>query len=66
MIHMDYTWDLDSNGIKFDEELNIDRLGWHDGDFFKVETINGRRYMKKVDPLIAFVRSGAEETCNEV
>jgi len=66
MIHIDYTWDLDSNGIKFDEELNLDRLGWHDGDFFKVVTENGRRYMKKVDPLIAFVRSGAEEMCNEV
>jgi hypothetical protein len=66
MIHIDYTWDLDSNGIKFDEELNLDRLGWHDGDVFKVETINGRRYMKKVDPLIAFVFSSDKETKNEV
>ena len=66
MIHIDYTWDLDSGGILFDEELNIDRLGWQDGDFFKIVTENGRRRLKKVDPLIAFVRSGAEEMCNEV
>ena len=66
MIHIDYTWDLDSNGIKFDEELNLDRLGWHDGDFFKVVTVNGRRYMQKVDPLIAFVFSSDKETKNEV
>lgn len=66
MIHLDYTWDLSPNGILFDEELNIDRLGWQEGDFFKVETINGRRYLKKVDPLIAFVFVGNEEKKNEV
>lgn len=66
MIHLDYTWDLSPNGILFDEELNIDRLGWQEGDFFKVETINGRRYLKKVDPLIAFVFVGNEESKNEV
>ena len=66
MIHIEYTWDLDSSGILFDEELDIDRLGWQDGDFFKIVTENGRRRLKKVDPLIAFVRSGAEEMCNEV
>jgi len=66
MIHLDFTWDLSPNGILFDDELNLDRLGWQDGDFFKVETINGRRYLKKVDPLVAFVRAGAEEMKNDI
>jgi len=66
MLHLDYNWDLSPNGILLDEELNIERLGWHDGDYFKVETVNGRRYLRKVDPLVAFVRSGAEDIHNEV
>jgi hypothetical protein len=66
MIHLDFTWDLSPNGILFDDELNLDRLGWQDGDFFKVETINGRRYLKKVDPLVAFVFAGNEEMKNDI
>lgn len=66
MIHLDYTWDLSPNGILLDEELNIDRLDWKEGDFFKIETVNGRRYLKKVDPLIAFVFAGDKEIKNEV
>ena len=66
MLHLDYNWDLSPNGILLDEELNIERLGWRDGDYFKVETVNGRRYLRKVDPLVAFVRSGAEDIHNEV
>lgn len=65
MLHLDFNWDLSPSGILLDEELNIDKLGWKDGDFFKVETVNGRRRLTKVDPLIAFVRAGAEEMKNE-
>lgn len=65
MLHLDFNWDLSPGGILLDEELNIDKLGWKDGDFFKVETVNGRRRLTKVDPLIAFVRAGAEEMKNE-
>ena len=66
MLYVDYNWDLSPNGILLDEELNIERLGWNDGDYFKVETVNGRRYLRKVDPLVAFVRGGAEDIHNEV
>jgi hypothetical protein len=60
MLHLDYNWDLSPSGILFDEELNIDKLGWKDGDYFKVETVNGRRILKKVDPLIMFLIKGKE------
>jgi hypothetical protein len=60
MLHLDYNWDLSPNGILLDEELNIDRLGWKDGDYFKVETVDGRRVLKKVDPLVKFLIKGKE------
>lgn len=61
MLYFDYSWDLNSDRIILDEELNIDRLGWKAGDYFRVTNINGRAMLVKVDPLVAFVRDGADE-----
>jgi len=65
MLHFDYTWDLSPNGIILDEELNIDRLGWQPGDYFKVVKQNGRTALVKVDPLTAFIREGAEDVVEQ-
>jgi len=56
MQHIDYDWDLDTEGINFDEELNVDYLGWNDGDIFKLITENGRKRLIKVDDVEAFAR----------
>lgn len=56
MLHLDYTWDLNPNGIVFDEELNIDKLGWKAGDCFKIININGKAMLRKMDPVEQFVR----------
>lgn len=55
MLHLDYTWDLNSDGILLDEELNTDRLGWRHGDLFKFINVNGRQKLVKIHPLEAFV-----------
>lgn len=55
MRYYDYDWDLNPNGIIFDEELNIDKLGWKAGDYFKVVNINGKAMLQKVDKLEAFL-----------
>ena len=53
---MDYDWDLSPDGIKFDEELDIDKLGWKHGDHFMITNKNGRAMLIKVDPVVAFVK----------
>ena len=58
MLYLDYTWDLSPNSIKFDQELNIDKLGWKHGDYFRVENRNGQAMLVKVDPLVKFIREG--------
>ena len=60
MIHYDYTWDLYPNYILLDDELPIDRLGWQEGDYFKIKKFNGRTMIAKVDPLISFVHAPEE------
>jgi len=56
MMHIDYEWDLTVDGINLDEELNTARLGWKEGDIFRLVTVNGRRKLIKIDELEQFVR----------
>ena len=60
MRYYDYEWDLEPNRILLDAELNIDKLGWRGGDYFKVTNVNGRVVLVKVDPLEKFLRDGAD------
>jgi hypothetical protein len=64
MRHYDYEWDLEPWGIKFDPELNIDKLGWNAGDCFKIKNIDGRAMLVKLDPVEQFVK-GHKVNCNE-
>ncbi len=56
MRYIDYSWDLEPNRILFDEELDIDKLGWKHGDCFKITNTNGRAMLIKLDPVEQFVK----------
>ena len=58
MKYYDYEWDLSSNRSILDAELDIDKLGWHRGDYFKVINENGRVQLIKVGPLEKFLKDG--------
>ena len=60
MKHYDYDWDLYSDKIVLDNDLNIDKLGWKHGDYFKVTNINGQAMLVKCDPLIKFLKDGEQ------
>ncbi len=56
MQYIDYSWDLSPSRILLDEELDIDKLGWKNGDCFKVTNVNGRAMLVKMDPVEQFVK----------
>ena len=58
MKYYDYEWDLEPHRILLDEELNVDKLGWKGGDYFKLVNINGRCRLVKVDPIEKFLIDG--------
>lgn len=60
MLHYDFDWDLSANGIVLDPELNIDKLGWRGGDYFKLVNVNGKVMLRKVDPLEKFLKDGEQ------
>jgi len=59
--YYDYDWDLSSERIVLDKELNIDKLGWKAGDCFIVQNINGRAMLRKLDPLEKFIKKGDQK-----
>jgi hypothetical protein len=61
MLHLDYNWDLSPDGIILDEELNLERLQWKEGDIFKVVKNENRFILKKVDPVEKFFRGYGNE-----
>ena len=64
MKYYDYKWDLEPNRILLDEELDVDRLGWRGGDYFKLENINGRTMLRRIDPLEKFLLDGENNGIN--
>lgn len=54
MLYLDFDWDVSPSGIKFDQELNIDRLGWKHGDCFKITNINGQSMLVKMEAVEQF------------
>jgi len=60
MKYIDYNWDLEPDRIILDEELNLDKLGWKHGDYFKVTNIDGKAMLVKVNILEQFIIKGAE------
>jgi hypothetical protein len=65
MLHFEYQWDLHPDRIILDEELNIDRLGWRGGDYFRLTNVNGRAMLVKVDPLVKFIKDGEQNVQTE-
>ena len=58
MLHYDFDWDLSANGIVLDPELNIDKLGWKGGDYFKLVNVDGKVMLRRIDPLEKFLKDG--------
>ena len=60
MLYIDYSWDCSPDGIRLDEEFDADNLGWKGGDYFQLVNIDGRCYLKKVDPVVKFIKDGVK------
>ena len=65
MLYIDYNLDCSPDGIKLDEEFNVDKLGWKGGDYFQLVNIDGRCYLKKVDSVVKFIKDGEKNVQTE-
>ena len=64
MKYIDYDWDVSPERIILDNELDIDKLGWRAGDCFVIQNVNGRAMLRKLDPLVQFLKYGNNPGAN--
>ena len=60
MKYIDYDWDLSDEGLILDSEINTDKLGWKNGDYFKFINVNGQQRLVKVDVIEKFLINGVQ------
>lgn len=56
MYYIDYKWDLYPDKIVLDNEINVDKLDWKNGDIFQLINIDSKVMLVKIDPIVAFVQ----------
>jgi hypothetical protein len=66
MRHFDYEWDLYPNYLLLDNDLDTDKLGWKSGDLFEFVNKDGRQMLKKIDPLVKFLKDGERARDHQV
>ena len=62
MPRIDKSWNVTSARILIDEDLDVDKLGWKGGDYFKLININGQAMLVKADALQRFIESQGTST----
>jgi hypothetical protein len=58
MNYIGYDFSLTEEGIGLDSELNLDKLGWMGGDYFKLVNVDGKAKLIRLDPLQKFLEDG--------
>lgn len=54
--YIDFDWEMDAMGIRLDTDLDVDKLGWKENDYFKLIKVDGRLQLVKVDEIEKFLR----------
>lgn len=60
VVFMDFTWDLTDEGITLDRSLELEKLGWEVGEYFKLVEIEGTKRLIKITDLEKFLVQGVD------
>lgn len=56
MKYIDFDWEMDAMGIRLDTDLDVQKLGWKENDYFKLIKVNDKLQLVKVDEVEKFIR----------
>jgi hypothetical protein len=54
--YVDFNWEMDAMGIRLDTDLDVEKLGWKENDYFKLIKVNDKLELVKVDEIEKFIR----------
>ena len=53
---VDFDWEMDAMGIRLDTDLDVQKLGWKENDYFKLIRVDDKLQLIKVDEVEKFLR----------
>jgi hypothetical protein len=53
---IDYDWEMDAMGIRLDTDLDVQKLGWKEGDYFKLIKVGEQLQLVKIEDIEKFMR----------
>jgi hypothetical protein len=53
---IDFDWEMDAMGIRLDTDLDVQKLGWKEGDYFKLIKVEDRLQLVKVEEIERFMK----------
>lgn len=53
---IDYDWEMDAMGIRLDTDLDVQKLGWKEGDYFKLIKVGDQLQLVKIEDIEKFMR----------
>jgi len=56
MKYVDFDWEMDAMGIRLDTDLDVQKLGWKENDYFKLIRVDDKLQLVKVDEIEKFIR----------
>jgi hypothetical protein len=56
MKYVDFNWEMDAMGIRLDTDLDVQKLGWKENDYFKLIRVDDKLQLVKVDEVEKFIR----------
>jgi hypothetical protein len=54
--YIDFDWEMDAMGIRLDTDLDVQKLGWQEGDYFKLIKVDDKLQLVKVEEVEKFLR----------
>jgi hypothetical protein len=54
--YIDFDWEMDAMGIRLDTDLDVQKLGWKENDYFKLIRVDDKLQLVKVDEIEKFIR----------
>ena len=60
VVFMDFTWDLTDEGITLDRAIELEKLGWEVGEYFKLIEVDGVKKLVKITDLEKFLVQGVD------
>lgn len=54
--YIDFDWEMDAMGLRLDTDLDVEKLGWKENDYFKLVRVGDKLHLVKVEEIEKFIR----------